>query len=84
MATEYTPPDETTVNKSVTIPRALASEVDARTDARGFSNFVSDLAEHALALTRTRTREMIEAYEDDNAPFTPEEIEQARRTWLGE
>ncbi|MDG9682934.1 hypothetical protein QC334_09295 [Streptomyces sp. DH18] len=82
MATEYTPPDETTVNKSVTIPRALASEVDARTDARGFSHFVSDPAEHALALTRTR--EIIEAYEDDNAPFTPEQIEQARRTWLGE
>ncbi|MEU5283124.1 hypothetical protein AB0G97_03755 [Streptomyces sp. NPDC020755] len=82
MATEYAPPDETTAKKSVTIPRSLAGDVEARTGARGFSHFVSDLAEHALALTKTR--EIVEAYEDEHGLFTPEEIEEARRTWHGE
>ncbi|KUO19718.1 hypothetical protein [Streptomyces dysideae] len=82
MASEHAPPDETTVKKSVTIPRSLAREVEARTGTRGFSRFVSDAVEHALALTKTR--EIVEAYEDEHGSFTPEEIEEARRTWHGE
>ncbi|WP_097915543.1 hypothetical protein [Streptomyces sp. b84] len=82
MATDYAPPDETTVKKSVTIPRSLASEVEARTGTRGFSRFVSDAIEHALALTKTR--EIVKAYEDEHGSFTPEEIEEARRAWHGE
>jgi len=50
--------------------------------ARGFSRFVSDAVEHALALTKTR--EIVAAYEDEHGSFTPEEIEEARRTWHGE
>lgn len=42
---------------------------------------MSDAVEHALALTKTR--EIVEAYEDEHAPFTPEEIEEARRAWHG-
>lgn len=82
MATEHAPPDETTVKNSATTPRSLVGEIEARTDARRFSDFASDPAEHALALTKTR--EIIEAYEDEHGPFTPEEIEEARRTWHGE
>ncbi|WDG29957.1 hypothetical protein N7925_17205 [Streptomyces sp. CA-278952] len=70
MAAEYAPLDETTAKKSVTIPRPLDGETEARTGA------------HALALARTR--EIVEAYEDAHGPFTPEEIEEARRTWHGE
>ncbi|MCX4710297.1 MULTISPECIES: hypothetical protein [Streptomyces] len=82
MAADYALPDETTVKKSVTIPRSLASEVEARTGSRGFSRFVSEAIEHALALTKTR--EIVEAYEDEHGSFTPEEIEEARRAWHGE
>ncbi|MDX3337200.1 hypothetical protein ACFY9Y_29600 [Streptomyces fimicarius] len=77
MAADYAPPDETTVKKSVTIPRSLASEVEARTGSRGFSRFVSEAIEHALALTKTR--EIVEDYEDEHGSFTSEEIEEARR-----
>ncbi|KMS73587.1 hypothetical protein ACM01_17730 [Streptomyces viridochromogenes] len=81
MTVEHAPPDDTTVKKSVTVPESLAREVEARTGARGFSRFVSDTVEHALALTRTR--EIVEAYEDEHGSFTPEEIEEARRAWHG-
>lgn len=82
MAIDHAPPDDITVKKSVTIPRSLAREVEARTGARGFSRFVSDAVEHALALTKTR--EIVDDYEKEHGPFTVEEIEEARRAWHGE
>ncbi|WP_405643883.1 hypothetical protein [Streptomyces uncialis] len=57
MAIEHPPPDEVTVKKSVTIPRSLAREVESRTGARGFSRFVSDAVEHALALLEVGTHD---------------------------
>ncbi|MQY13746.1 hypothetical protein SRB5_38980 [Streptomyces sp. RB5] len=82
MAIEHAPADDATVKKSVTIPRSLAREVEARTGARGFSRFVSEAIAHALALTKTR--EIVEDYEREHGPFTAEEIEEARRAWHGE
>ncbi|WP_143651668.1 type II toxin-antitoxin system VapC family toxin [Streptomyces sp. SS07] len=68
----------TTVMKCVTIPRSLASEVEARIGNRGFSRFVSEAVEYALSLTGTR--EIVEAYEDEQSSFTPEEYAAAIST----
>ncbi|MGX2995846.1 hypothetical protein JNUCC64_16415 [Streptomyces sp. JNUCC 64] len=63
-----------------------AAEPSRRTPRRATeterrSRYVSDAIGHALALTRSR--EIVEAYEDEHGPFTPEEIEEARRAWHG-
>ncbi|WP_338897309.1 hypothetical protein WBG99_18175 [Streptomyces sp. TG1A-60] len=63
-------------------PQIACPRGRSRRGARGFSRFVSDAVEHALALTETR--EIVEVFEDEHGSFTPEEIEGARRTWHGE
>ncbi|MGW7588726.1 hypothetical protein [Streptomyces rubiginosohelvolus] len=44
--------------------------------------FVSEAVAHALALTKTR--EIVDAYEDEHGSFTREEIKEARPAWHGE
>ncbi|SCF72945.1 hypothetical protein GA0115259_101686 [Streptomyces sp. MnatMP-M17] len=84
-------PCDTEVDRSTTGPHTrrvapphggIRHPVDPAPAPGGFSRFVSDAVEHALALTKTR--EIVEAYEDEHGPFSPEEIEEARRTWHGE
>ncbi|MFJ8213253.1 hypothetical protein [Streptomyces sp. NPDC096033] len=82
MSIDHAPPGDTTVKKSITIPRSLAREIEARTGSRGFSSFMADAAAHALALVKAA--EVTEDYLKDHEPFSPEEIEEARRAWQGE
>jgi hypothetical protein len=81
MAFAHESPDPT-VKKSVTLRRSLAEQIEERTGPRGFSSFIDQAAEHALALLKAQ--EIIDDYEAEHGPISDEALERARRAWHSE
>jgi hypothetical protein len=73
---------DTTVKKSLTIPRSLSQEIEARTGAGGFSRFMTEAAQHHLALIKAA--EITEAHQQEHGAFSAEERAAAEQAWHGE
>lgn len=72
---------DTTVKKSLTIPRSLSQEIESRTGSRGFSKFITEAAEHHLALIKAE--EITDAHEQEFGEFGADELASAERAWHG-
>jgi hypothetical protein len=72
----------TTVKKSVTLRETVVEEIEARTGARGFSQFLDAAAEHFLALLKAQ--EIIDDHTMRYGQFTEEELAEAEVAWRGE
>jgi len=72
----------TTVKKSVTLRETVVEEIEARTGARGFSQFLDAAAERYLALLKAQ--EIIDDHITRHGQFTEEELAEAEAAWRGE
>jgi hypothetical protein len=71
-----------TIKKSVTLRETIAEEIEARTGARGFSQFLDAAAERYLALLKAQ--EIVDDHVERHGQFTEEELAEAAAAWRGE
>jgi hypothetical protein len=71
-----------TVKKSVTLRETVVAEIEARTGARGFSEFLDAAAERHLALLKAQ--EIIADHVARTGEFTNDELAEAKAAWRGE
>lgn len=71
-----------TVKKSVTLRESVVEEIEARTGARGFSEFLNAAAERHLALLQAQ--EIVDDHVSRHGEFTEEELAEAEAAWRGE
>ncbi|XRQ06423.1 hypothetical protein ACN3XK_59420 [Actinomadura welshii] len=71
-----------TVKKSVTLRESVVEEIEARTGARGFSEFLNAAAERHLALLQAQ--EIVDDHVTRHGEFTREELAEAEAAWRGE
>ncbi|WP_433464809.1 hypothetical protein [Spirillospora sp. CA-128828] len=74
-------PDKT-VKKSVTLRESVVDEIEARTGARGFSQFLDAAAERHLALLKAQ--EVVDDHIARHGEFTDAELAEAEAAWRGE
>jgi aminoglycoside phosphotransferase family enzyme len=70
-----------TVKKSVTLREKTVREIEARTGARGFSQFLDEAAERHLALLKAR--EIVDDHIARHGDFTDQELAEAEAAWHG-
>lgn len=70
------------MKKSVTLRENVVAEIEARTGARGFSQFLDAAAERHLALLKAQ--EIIDDHIAHHGEFTDEELAEAQAAWRGE
>lgn len=75
-------PRDKTVKKSVTLRKSVVEEIEARTGARGFSQFLDAAAERHLALLKAR--EIVDDHIARHGDFTEAELAEAEAAWRGE
>ena len=71
-----------TVKKSVTLREVVVEEIEARTGARGFSEFLDAAAERYLAMLKAQ--EILDDHTSRHGEFTAEELAEAQAAWRGE
>ncbi|WP_240489837.1 hypothetical protein [Actinomadura atramentaria] len=71
-----------TVKKSVTLRESVVAEIEARTGARGFSQFLDAAAERHLALLMAQ--EIVDDHTARHGEFTEDERAEAEAAWHGE
>ncbi|WP_242902888.1 hypothetical protein [Actinomadura terrae] len=71
-----------TVKKSVTLRESVVEQIEARTGARGFSEFLDAAAERHLSLLKAQ--EIVDDHVARHGEFTPEELAEAEFAWRGE
>lgn len=71
-----------TVKKSVTLRESTVEQIEARTGARGFSEFLNAAAERHLALLQAQ--EIVDDHVARHGEFTEEELAEAEAAWRGE
>jgi hypothetical protein len=71
-----------TVKKSVTLRETVVDEIEARTGARGFSEFLDEAAERYLALMKAQ--EILDEHTARSGRFTEAELAEAEAAWRGE
>ncbi|MEU8796156.1 hypothetical protein [Spirillospora sp. NPDC048819] len=71
-----------TVKKSVTLRESVVEQIEARTGARGFSEFLDAAAERHLALLKAQ--EIVDDHVTRHGEFAQEELAEAEAAWRGE
>jgi hypothetical protein len=71
-----------TVKKSVTLRETVVDEIEARTGARGFSEFLDAAAERYLALLKAQ--EILTDHTSRHGDLTEAELAETEAAWRGE